>query len=519
MSAEYTLTNSSTLQPFTRSLFKPSLSTKIVLLISLALLAFGLSAATVTYQVYMNNAIEDSKETAKGVANLAASILDPEKIEIYLAQGEKAEGYLETRERLIAITKNLTHITYLYVYKIEEDGCHVVFDLDTKELQGEKPGTLIPFDEAFKQYVPTLLKGENIEPVISDETYGWLLTVYVPVKDKKGVCRCYAAADISMDWLRIQSQNYLIKLLVIFLGVGLAVLLVAVLLLKKKLIAHLNSMAQATESFDYNDKEGITKSLTSIRSINIQSGDELENLYKAFVQMANNSVHYIQDIQNKNEAISQMQQALILTLADMVESRDQNTGEHIRKTAAYTKIIMQELKREHVYEDELTDEFMEHVEHSAPLHDIGKINVPDAVLNKPGKLTEEEFELMKTHTSTGGRIIEHIIETVPESNYLHEAKNLATYHHEKWNGKGYPTGLSGLDIPLSARIMAVADVFDALVSTRSYKKGFPYEKAFAIIQEESGSHFDPKIVQAFFAVKDEVIAIADAFKERPAQNL
>ncbi|MCR5814451.1 MAG: HD domain-containing protein [Desulfovibrio sp.] len=496
-----------------RILPRLSLSTKIVLLISLALLAFGLSAGFVTYKIYLNTSIEKSKSFAKGVASLAANIVAPEKVDEYLTLGEKAPDYLEIRQRLLSVIKNLTHIKYLYVYKIKEDGCHVVFDLDTQELQGEKPGTVIPFDEAFTQYLPTLLKGGEIEPVISDETYGWLLTVYVPVKDKNGNCCCYAAADISMDWLRVQSQSYLLKLFVIFLGVGLAVLLVSVLLLKKTLIAQLNSMAKATKDFDYNDKEGLTRSLSSIRSINIHSGDELENLYKAFVEMANNSVHYIQDIQSKNEAISQMQNALILTLADMVESRDQNTGEHIRKTAAYTKIIMEEMKRRHIYEDELTEQFMENVEHSAPLHDIGKINVPDAILNKPGKLTDEEFALMKSHTTTGGKIISHIIETVPESGYLYEAKNLATFHHEKWNGKGYPTGLSGLDIPLSARIMAVADVFDALVSTRSYKKGFPYEKAFAIIEEESGSHFDPKIVEAFFAVKDQAIRIADSFNK------
>ena len=172
---------------------------------------------------------------------------------------------------------------------------------------------------------------------------------------------------------------------------------------------------------------------------------------------------------------------------------------------------MEELKREGVYADQLTDEFISNVFKSAPLHDVGKIMVPDAILNKPGKLTDEEFEIMKSHAAEGGKIIEQMIEKVPESEYLYEAKNLATYHHEKWNGKGYPEGLAGEAIPLSARIMAVADVFDALVSDRCYKKGFPYPKALSIIREESGSHFDPKVVDAFFAVQDEALQIADAF--------
>ena len=144
--------------------------------------------------------------------------------------------------------------------------------------------------------------------------------------------------------------------------------------------------------------------------------------------------------------------------------------------------------------------------------------VPDAILNKPGKLTDEEFAVMKSHTVVGGKILASLIESVPDSDYLYEACNLATYHHEKWNGKGYPTGLSGENIPLSARVMAVADVFDALVSNRSYKKGFPYEKALGIMHEETGTHFDPGVMKAFFAVQDKILEVADKFSEMEKQE-
>jgi HD-GYP domain-containing protein (c-di-GMP phosphodiesterase class II) len=140
------------------------------------------------------------------------------------------------------------------------------------------------------------------------------------------------------------------------------------------------------------------------------------------------------------------------------------------------------------------------------------------ILNKPGKLTDEEFEIMKTHTTAGGNIITSLIDKVPDSDYLYEAKNLAMYHHEKWNGKGYPSGLAGEDIPLSARVMAVADVFDALISNRCYKKGFPYDKALGIIREERGRQFDPKIVDAFFAAEDQILEVADKFSEKEKQN-
>ena len=150
---------------------------------------------------------------------------------------------------------------------------------------------------------------------------------------------------------------------------------------------------------------------------------------------------------------------------------------------------------------------MSDVVRSAPLHDVGKINIPDNVLNKPGKLTDEEYEIMKTHTTAGMKIMEKAIDTVGGENYLKEARNMAAYHHERWDGKGYPEGLHGEVIPLSARIMAVADVFDALTSPRVYKPPFPLEKALAIIEEGKGTQFDEKCVEVFMDSLDEVKVI------------
>ena len=147
---------------------------------------------------------------------------------------------------------------------------------------------------------------------------------------------------------------------------------------------------------------------------------------------------------------------------------------------------------------------MSDVVRSAPLHDVGKINISDSVLNKPGKLTDEEFAIMKTHTTAGKEILEKAISTVQGENYLKEARNMAAYHHERWDGKGYPEGLHGEVIPLSARIMAVADVFDALASPRVYKPAFPLEKSLAILQEGSGTQFDPKCVEVFMDSLPEV---------------
>ena len=194
-------------------------------------------------------------------------------------------------------------------------------------------------------------------------------------------------------------------------------------------------------------------------------------------------------------------------MADMVENRDSDTGAHIQKTAAYVKIIVEGLKRKGYYAEKITPKFMSDVVRSAPLHDVGKINIPDGVLNKPGRLTDEEYEIMKTHTTSGKKIMEHAIITVEGDTYLKEARNMAAYHHERWDGKGYPEKLHGEVIPLSARIMAVADVFDALTSERVYKPAFPVDKALAIIKEGTGSQFDPKCVEVFMESLPEVMEV------------
>ena len=177
----------------------------------------------------------------------------------------------------------------------------------------------------------------------------------------------------------------------------------------------------------------------------------------------------------------------------------------MRKTAVYSEIILRQMKKEGVYAEYLTDEYIDEVVSCAPLHDIGKIQVTDAILNKPGRLTDDEFREMKSHAAAGREIIDQAISIVGEStDYLNEAKNLAACHHEKWDGSGYPAGLSGEEIPLSARVMAVADVFDALVSRRSYKEPFSVDTAIGIIREGAGTHFDPQVVRAFLDAEDEI---------------
>jgi response regulator RpfG family c-di-GMP phosphodiesterase len=168
-------------------------------------------------------------------------------------------------------------------------------------------------------------------------------------------------------------------------------------------------------------------------------------------------------------------------------------------------MIATKCKEMGVHPEMITEEYIDLITRAAPLHDVGKITISDTILNKPGKLTPEEFEDMKKHALVGGRLIHQFLKGIEDEKYLQIAQDIATYHHEKFNGKGYPYGLSGTDIPLSARIMAVADVFDALVSQRCYKQAMNYNDAFALIDSEAGEHFDPVLVHVFMQIKEDII--------------
>ncbi|MCL2577748.1 MAG: response regulator [Defluviitaleaceae bacterium] len=204
----------------------------------------------------------------------------------------------------------------------------------------------------------------------------------------------------------------------------------------------------------------------------------------------------------RTEELERLKNGLVFTMADLVENRDKNTGGHIDRTASYVQLLIDAMLKEKIYEDEIKDWDIESVVSSARLHDVGKMIIPDAILNKPGKLTDEEFEIMKSHSSEGAKIIDKAISRTGNAGFLLNAKKIAEYHHEKWNGAGYPYGLDGENIPLHGRIMAIADVYDALVSERPYKKAFTHDEAVEIIKNDAARHFDPVLVDCFLKIKD-----------------
>ncbi len=497
--------------------------TILLLVISLSIVAV---VGCIAVRIYYMDTKEKDIQIAWSTVKFAAEVVDPDAVDRFASGGRRSPGYADMEDRLYRIRKNAPDVTYLYVLRIMDDGCQFIFDVATDHEEALnnpgavnfEPGEFVEFEEAFEPYLPDLFAGRPVGPIESNGIWDQVITVYYPVLDDAGHCVCYVGADVSLAYIKNAMEGYAFKVFLIMLGFLVMIIFFGVwqtrVLLTypiKGLTFFINGFMRRIE--DGEDVASLKEGVEQIRRLDVHTGDEIENLYMSLLTLSENVTDQIWEIRHYSEAVTKMQNGLIMTMADMVENRDADTGAHIMKTAEYVRIIVDGLKRKGYYADKMTQKYMSDVIMSAPLHDVGKIKIPDAILNKPGKLTPEEYEIMKTHTTAGRIILEKAISTASGDNYLKEARNMAAYHHEKWNGKGYPEGLYGEVIPLSARIMAVADVFDALSSRRIYKAPMPVEKVFEIIEEGSGKDFDPKCVEVFLESIDKVKQVMRKYKE------
>ena len=304
---------------------KNSLRNKMLWLLVLAGLSVGAAALIISLVLYRQYTIEEHFRLAEGTTTLVASILDGNKIDEYIAEGDSSEEYRAVESRLYNVLNSSSDIQYLYVYQIKEDGCHVVFDLDTPEVEGGAPGDVIPFDESFSELIPTLLMGGEIDPIITNDTFGWLITVYKPVYNDAGRCTCYAATDISMTLIRTNAFSFMAKLISIFSGFFILIIAIGLWITDYNVVLPINTMSLSASEFAYKSEEDLEANFERINKLDIHTGDEIETMYHAFSETTEKNKNYVYELNQTTETISEMQNALILVLADMVENRDENT--------------------------------------------------------------------------------------------------------------------------------------------------------------------------------------------------
>lgn len=406
------------------------------LIVMLIMLVVIFTAVNIGISVFLyTGTVRDSRlKTASGITKEVAYFIDPNKVDEYISKGKDADGYKETEDILYNIFNNSVEVKYLYVLKITQEGCCVVFDMKTEDDDAYKPGEIVEFEDAFRPYLPDLYDGKDIEPIESNDVTGWLITDYYPVYDKNGKCVCYVGADISMKDVGESVHQFLLQLLLSY-----SLILLLILLIALKLSSHFHK---------------------------ISSWEELKK---------------------KEEQNKLLIREIVTAFSKAVDMKDKYTNGHSVRVAKYTAMLARELG--------MDDETVEKYYDIALMHDVGKIGVPEDVLNKAGKLTDEEFEMIKSHTTMG-------YDTLKEISVLPELAIGAASHHERPDGKGYPKGLKGEDIPRVAQIIAVADTFDAMYSNRPYRKRMNFDKVISIIKEVSGTQLTSDVVDAFLRLVD-----------------
>ncbi|MCT4585755.1 MAG: two-component system response regulator [Peptostreptococcaceae bacterium] len=325
------------------------------------------------------------------------------------------------------------------------------------------------------------MNGEEALEAVSEELPDLiLLDVMMPVMDGYEVCKILKKSERTKD------------IPIIFLSA-------------------IKNIQDKTKAFELGAVDYITKPF-EITELKARVKNHLE-LKFAKIMLKNQKDNLEILVKERTKELLKTRAAMIYSLSALAETRDVETGEHIKRTQYYMKLLALTLRKMNIFTDYLTNETIDLLFESAPLHDIGKVGVPDNILLKKGRLTKQEFEIMKKHTIYGMKAIETAEKELGKNSFLKLAKEIAYTHHEKWDGTGYPRGLKGEEIPISGRMMAIVDVYDALISERVYKEAYTHEKSKNLIIKEKGKHFDPIVVEAFLKCEEEFYNIKEKFNK------
>ena len=483
-----------------------SLDFKIVAAMSVAYALLGTAVASVLGLAYQNTAFDEAGEHAKQYATAVTHVINGDDVKLWLAHADEIHenpseyGYENAFISVESIMVSNEQVLDVYVFTT--DGV-TVLDVSYKDYLG-KP---LPHGDEYEEFT----KNHPTDTYVTHNgEHGHFFSFYCPILDSEGETVAYSVANIDASMINIQVISNAVRILTVEAFVFLIGGAVLIHMIRYFFIVPLKIVDSEIRAYE---AIGPKKWLTSKARkglVKLRGQDEIASLSKISHSTMDLAAESILKIEEQAAKLIATQKGVVFALAEIIESRDKCTADHTTRTAMYSSMIAEELVKEGKYPDILTEEFIDNFAIAAALHDVGKIKIPDAILNKPAKLTKEEFDVMKEHTLEGEKIIELALKDIgASSNYLTTAKQVSGGHHERWDGTGYPRGLKGDETPLCARIVAIADVFDALTCRRPYKEPWPFEKAIATIQEESGTHFDPELVDAFMAIKDDVKAFLE----------
>ena len=317
------------------SYLSASLRTKTLAILMLSSLFASSSIALISYLLFKDAAVDERIKTVDSMVTVAVSEINPYQVDNYIKFGREAAGYKDTEERLYAIKNSATDARYLYVYRILEDGCHVVFDLNAATIAGDKPGQVVELDESLLPYKDDLISGRPIPPIITDDEYGYLLTLYKPVYDGAGRCQCYVAIDFSMDMLLAYTHVFIIKLLALFAGCFIFIFAIGRAFVENNIILPVNTIAYCARNFSYDSIAAREKNIERIKSLQIKTGDEIENLYRSLLRTTENFLRYLEHLQRAKVQVADMIGKVFAM--DEIAHKDSLTG--VKNKTSYVEKI------------------------------------------------------------------------------------------------------------------------------------------------------------------------------------
>ncbi len=448
--------------------------------------------AIIGYFYYINNNVKITEGyKADTGAQVTSQILKNVPLENYLKNG-KDDKYTEYEKALTQVCQDYG-LRYIYVYipDLKNNTVKVVFYVSDKgpTIPNRKLGTIVNWTlsdverEAFT-------KGKHDRFLEMNNALGHTVSKFAPVYyNNESIAIVGSDVDFSIVY-----KDITLNFAKVFSLMALSLLLIYLILISyiKRIVIY------PITYISYKMNKFLKSGTTQIEPISITSEDEIASMADSFNEMVSKINTYI-------KKITDMQDETIFSLAKLAQSRDDDTGKHLERVKLYCKLLSDELAANSIYKDEISQERIETLMKASALHDIGKVGIPDKILLKQGRLTDEEYEVIKKHTTIGRDTLAEVHNQFGNNSFIEVGMIIAYCHHERWDGKGYPQGISGLDIPLEARIMALADVYDAISSKRVYKDAFPQEKCIQIIKEGRGTQFDPVLVDAFLAIQDKFL--------------
>ena len=315
--------------------FITSLRTKMIFTLMSITLLVAFFISLISYTTYRDSAIRERERIADGIITMVVNEIDPKRVDDFIAHGRQAAGYTDIEHKLYKIRASNSDIKFIYVYKIEQDGCRVVFDLDTPAVPASEPGELQEFDESFKPLLDDLFAGRPIRPIITDDTFGYLLTIYKPVYDSMGHCVCYAGIDFSMDLVNDSGRTFITGVIALFSGVVILIFAMGMWFIENNIILPVNTMAYCAKNFAYNSEEARELNIKRMRELNIRTHDEIENLYAAFLKTTTDSMHYFDNLRKAKIQVAVMDE---LAHTDSLTGIKNKTA-YIETTAALDRTI------------------------------------------------------------------------------------------------------------------------------------------------------------------------------------